>query len=120
MKSETLVRAYIKRIGEVNPLVNALVNDCFTQAVADAQALDERIERALQDPSTSDNVLSLPLLGIPFSIKESIAVKGQPCSAGLYSRKDIRMEEDAPAVKRLRDAGAIIVGVTNVPEFLLW
>ena len=106
-----MIRAYIKRIQEVNPQLNALVSDCFSQAIDEAKALDERIERALQDPSTKDNVLSLPLLGIPMSIKESIAVKGQPCSAGLYSRKDIRMDEDAPAVKSLRDAGAIILGL---------
>ena len=106
-----MIWAYIKRINEVNPLLNALVSDCFDQAIKDAKALDERIERALNNPSTKDTVLSLPLLGIPFSIKESIAVKDQPCSAGLYSRKDIRMTDDAPSVKRLRDAGAIILGL---------
>lgn len=87
----------------------------------EAAALDARIQAALANPSkTKDNVLSLPLLGIPFTIKECISVQGQPCSAGLYSRRDIRMEEDAPAVTMLREAGAIILGVTNVPEFLLW
>lgn len=105
----------------MNPLLNALVNDCFAEALKEAQALDARIERALANPKDQkDNVLSLPLLGIPFSIKESIATRGQPCSAGLVSRKDVRMEEDAPSVARLREAGAIVFGVTNVPEFLLW
>ena len=111
LKSETLLRAYINRIKEVNTYINALVSDCFEEAILEAQLLDQRISNALESSgTTTDTVLQLPLLGIPISIKESIAVRDQPCSAGLYSRKNIRMSEDAPAVKKLRDSGAIIVG----------
>lgn len=106
-----MVRSYINRINEVNPILNALVSDCFEEALAEARSLDQRIEEALRNPQSADDVLDLPLLGIPISIKESIAVKNQPCSAGLYSRKDIRMEGDAPAVKNLRDSGAIVIGM---------
>lgn len=63
----------------------------------------------------------MPLLGIPISVKESIAVSGQiGLTGGLYSRRDFLVEEDASAVRHLKEAGAIIIGVTNVPEFLLW
>lgn len=135
-----MVQAYIDRIDSVNKLVNAVVFVRFEQALEEARNLDSRIEAALRSPKTNtDNVLDLPLLGVPFTIKESIAVKGMPLTAGLYSRKDYRCEEDATTVKNLKECGAVILGkayivfpctkilfglistgVTNIPELLLW
>src|SRR6202011_2168840 len=61
-----------------------------------------------------------PLLGVPFTVKESIAVRGMPNSAGLVARQGLASEDNAPAVQRLLDAGAIALGVTNTSELTLW
>src|SRR5271156_6230827 len=60
-----------------------------------------------------------PLHGVPISIKSSIDVAGLLCECGSVLRKGNVPSEDAPLVKRLRAAGAIILGNTNVPEFLM-
>ncbi|CAG2181513.1 unnamed protein product, partial [Oppiella nova] len=62
----------------------------------------------------------MPLLGVPFSVKECIALKDMSFTAGLYSRKGTKAEQDSQVILNLRDAGAIPIGVTNIPEFLLW
>ena len=60
-----------------------------------------------------------PLLGVPVSIKSSIAVAGLPFETGSRFRAGVRGEADAPLVARLRAAGAIVLGVTNVAEQLM-
>src|SRR6202044_1282644 len=60
-----------------------------------------------------------PLHGVPISIKSSIDVAGLPCECGSTLRKGNLPPEDAPLVARLRAAGALILGNTNVPEFLM-
>jgi fatty acid amide hydrolase 2 len=61
-----------------------------------------------------------PFLGVPCTIKESFAVEGMPNAAGLVHRAEIRAAADAPAVARLRAAGAIPIGVTNTSEATMW
>ena len=58
-----------------------------------------------------------PLLGLPVSIKDSIAVRGRPCRSGSYAREHHVPEEDATTVARLREAGAVFLCKTNVPEY---
>src|SRR5205814_3698728 len=60
-----------------------------------------------------------PLHGVPVSIKSSIAVSGMLCETGTRLRAGLKASDDAVLVKRLRAAGAIILGVTNTPEFLM-
>ena len=60
-----------------------------------------------------------PLHGVPLSLKSSIDVAGWPCECGSALRKGYIPEEDATLVARLRAAGAILLGNTNVPEFLM-
>ena len=57
---------------------------------------------------------------MPFTVKESIALRGMPQSTGLVMRRDFRATETAPPVQRLIDAGAIPLGVTNTSELSLW
>jgi amidase len=57
------------------------------------------------------------LLGLPITIKDSIDVRGLPTTAGLTKRAGALAEHDAPAVGRLRGAGAVILGKTNVPPY---
>ena len=60
-----------------------------------------------------------PLHGIPLTIKSNIDVAGWPCPAGSTLRKDYVAQQDAPLVARLKAAGAILLGNTNTPEFLM-
>ena len=116
------MKAYIKRIKAVNPLINALTDERFSSAIEEAKQLDRNIAQHLSDPSLSSGqaFISKQLLGIPISVKECHAVKGLSFTSGLYSRRHIRGEEDSQVVKNLREAGAIPLCVTNVPEFLLF
>lgn len=96
------------------PQINAIVADRFDAARREAAAADERIAAA----GASDALP--PLLGVPFTVKESIAVRGMPLSAGLVARRDYRADRNATAVQRLVDGGAIPLGVTNTSELTLW
>ena len=136
IRSEDVVRAYIKRIKEVNEEINAVVDERFEQAIADAKMIDEKVDASIgswdmgtssplptsssSSPFSSLELEQMPLLGIPFSCKDSFAIKGMICSAGLPQKKDFRPDYDADVIKNLRKAGAIPIVVGNVPELLIW
>ncbi len=113
VSSEAVVRAHIHRIQTVNPTLNLMVQDRFEAALSEARAADARL--ADEGPDGLP-----PLHGVPCSIKESFALTGMPHSAGLVARKDVVADRDATAVARLRAAGAIPLGVTNVSELCMW
>ncbi|KAI1285540.1 Fatty-acid amide hydrolase 2 [Halotydeus destructor] len=113
ISAETVIRTYIARINEVNPLINAVVDNRFAEAIKEAQLVDNQLK-------SGEILTDKPLLGIPFTVKDSIAVKGLIQAAGSVLRKHIIADEDAPAVAAMRNAGAIPIAVTNVPEVLLW
>ena len=96
------------------PQINALVADRFDAARAEAVAADDRVGAAAAGESLP------PLLGVPFTVKESIALTGMSHSGGLVARRAIRAEETAPPTARLIAAGAIPLGVTNTSELTLW
>jgi fatty acid amide hydrolase len=102
--------AHIQRIEQVNPLVNAIVVALFEQARADAAAVDAARRRG--------EALG-PLAGLPFTVKESFDVAGTPTTVGLTSRASHRAQADAFHVARMRAAGAVLLGKTNVPQLLL-
>lgn len=110
-----IVNAHIARIEEVNPAINALVADRFTAARAEAQSL----ERELRS-ERSERRGALPLAGVPFTVKEMISVSGMPHTFGCRNREGRRATLDATVVARLRAAGAIVLGVSNVPEWGMW
>ncbi|KAJ8714862.1 hypothetical protein PYW08_004843 [Mythimna loreyi] len=116
LKSEDLVKAVIERIKEVNPIVNAIACDRYEAALAEAKEVDALIANGLSEEEFNKK----PLLGVPFTTKESQAVKGMPFTMGLQCRRNEVAEEDSEAVKRLKDAGAIVVASTNLPEMLVW
>jgi len=81
-------------------------------------------EGAREQARTAENVVTSgaqpgPLHGVPLSIKSCIDVAGWPCPAGSLLRKDYISKEDAPLISRLKAAGAILLGNTNTPEFLM-
>ena len=107
--SEAL-QAVLARIDEVNPQINAIVTLDRTGAQADAQASDRRM--------ATGKLLSL-LDGVPVTIKDSILVGGMRATWGSRLYAEHIPETDEEPVGRLRAAGAIILGKTNVPEFTL-
>lgn len=106
-----VVDAHIDRIEEVNPKINAVVAERFERAREEAVEAAETLARG-------DDVG--PLHGVPCSIKETYALSGMPQTAGSALRKGHISFEDATAVRRVRKAGAIPLGVTNVPEMAMW
>jgi fatty acid amide hydrolase 2 len=113
ISSRDVVDAHIFRIKRMNPIINAVVQDRFDDARKEADLADQKIAQGNID----DNQ---PFLGVPCTIKESFCLTGMPNSAGLVSRKNFIAQQDATAVDRIRKAGAIPLGVTNVSEMCLW
>lgn len=109
-----LVDAHIAQIEAVNPHLNALVADCFEAARLDAREAEARI---LATPASTRLP---PLLGVPCTVSEGIAVQDLPQTAGIVHRWDEVATYDAVVVERLRDAGAVVLGVSNGPEAGLW
>lgn len=102
--AEASVRAAIGRIRATNPQANA-VTALDPSAVAKARAADRsRMARG-------------PLFGVPVLIKDNIDVAGMVTTAGSLALRDNLRAEDAPIVRRLRAAGAIVVGKTNLSEW---
>lgn len=98
--------SHLERIAAVNPQLNAIVVPRFEAALDDARRLDEGRRRG--------EVLG-PLAGVPITVKECLDVAGMASTFGVSRRLDRAATADGPLVARLRAAGAIIVGKTNVP-----
>ena len=109
--SRALVEASIAQVERLNPALNALVADRFDAARAEADAADAAVARGGGLP---------PFHGVPCTVKETFAVAGMPNTAGLVARVGQPATADAPTVARLRRAGAIPIGVTNVSELAMW
>lgn len=91
---------------------HALAADRFEAARAEAAAADELIASGAEQLP--------PYLGVPITVKELLAVAGMPHSGGFPHRRRLRETADAPVVARLRDAGAIVLGVGNTPGPYYW
>ena len=105
-----LVDAHYREIYRVNGKLNAFVS------------IDE--ERARREAVCADDAIAArqplgPLHGVPITIKSSIDVAGLACEAGTRLRQGYVAKADAPLVSRLKAAGAIVLGNTTVPEFLM-
>ncbi|KAI5713340.1 hypothetical protein M8J76_004716 [Diaphorina citri] len=112
--SEQVVRAYILRCRDVNPYLNAIVEERYAEAIREAHAVDQSL---LEGGKTKEELArGTPLLGVPITIKGSIALKGLSNATGALKLKGRKASEDAPIVKILREAGAIPLCNTNVPE----
>jgi amidase len=108
ISARELLDAAIARVESVDPRINAVVVRDFDRARDAAQAADAALARGERRP----------LLGLPITVKEQFNVAGLPTSWGLAKFRDWRPPEDALAVQRLKAAGAIIVGKTNLPAGL--
>jgi aspartyl-tRNA(Asn)/glutamyl-tRNA(Gln) amidotransferase subunit A len=105
-----LTRLFLERIERLNPALNAYVTVTAELALAEARRAEEEISRGHYRG---------PLHGIPFSIKDNLATKGIRTTAGSKILTDWRPDFDATVVAKLREAGAIILGKTNLHEWAL-
>jgi fatty acid amide hydrolase len=106
-----VVEAHIERIGQVNPTLNAVVVPRFEAAREEAREADLR--RRAGEPLG-------PLHGVPITVKESLDMAGLPSSFGVIAHRNDFPGTDDPVVARLRDAGAIVLGKTNVAQLLIY
>jgi amidase len=105
--SSEVVEAHLGRIAEVNPHLNAVVRVLAEEARAGAAAADDAIAAGSETG---------PLHGVPFTIKENVDVAGTPTTNGLPIFADAISPIDAPLVARMRAAGGIPIGRTNLPD----
>jgi fatty acid amide hydrolase 2 len=109
-----VVEAHIELLVRVNPTINAVIADRYDAARREADAADARIAAAEPGETLP------PLLGVPCTVKESLALAGMPHSAGVVARQGERATTTATVVARTMNAGAIPLGVTNTSELCLW
>lgn len=110
VSSTEVVTAYIKRIEDVNPKLNAVVYPCFERALQEAKLADEAVAKGK---------FFGPLHGVPCTIKDSHETIGVVSTGGTMGRKGYIPSRDATYVARVRQAGAIILGKSNTPELTL-
>ena len=107
VSSVEVVEAHLKRIDDVNHKLNAVVQLTADTARAEAQAADAALARG---------EIAGPLHGVPMTIKDNIEMAGRVCTVGTKGRTAFIPAQDATVVTRLRAAGAIVLGKTNLPE----
>ncbi len=108
LTSEALMTALLARIREHNPAINAIVTLDEQSAMTSAREADKQ---------RVGNIVKGPLHGLPLTLKDTWEVAGMPCTAGAPALRNHRPETHADIVQRLADAGAIILGKTNVPIY---
>jgi amidase len=104
-----IVAQHLDRIARLNPELGAFVRVRSGEAIAEAEKVDAQADRA-----------QLPLAGVPVAIKDNIPVAGEPMRFGSAAAADEPQREDHPLVARLRAAGAVVVGLTNLPELAIY
>ncbi|XP_032518667.2 fatty-acid amide hydrolase 2-B [Danaus plexippus] len=118
ISSVEVLKACMQRISDTNSLVNCFVENRYDLALQEAKEADKLVQ------SGSKTIQQLekekPFLGVPFTTKDCIAVKGLHHTAGVDLRRDKIAETDADVIRILRENGAIIIGLTNVPELCMW
>jgi amidase len=108
IKSRELLELYLARIDRLNPALNAVVTLAAEPALAAADEADARTARRDDLP---------PLHGLPVTIKDAIETAGIRSTGGAVELTDHVPTVDAPAVTRLKEAGAIVFGKTNLPRW---
>ncbi len=104
-----VIGGHLDRIAQVNPELGAFVRVRSAEAAREAAEVDARADRA-----------DLPLAGVPVAIKDSVPVAGEPMRFGSAAAPGGAQEKDHPVVARLREAGAVVVGLTNLPELSIY
>ncbi|MEJ7788722.1 MAG: amidase [Thermoleophilaceae bacterium] len=109
VSSRELVEVLLERIERIDPEINAYRIVMAERALADADEADGRRSAGEE----------LPLLGVPVAIKDNVDVAGEVTTHGTAAYDPQPAAEDAELVKRLRQAGALVIGKTNMPEMAI-
>lgn len=107
LRATEVARHFIDRVERLNPALNAIVQFDARQVLDDAAA----VERRLASGET------LPMAGVPFTVKDNLWVEGRHIAQGSRLFEDFVAPRDAWAVARLRARGAVVLGITNCSEF---
>lgn len=102
-----LTEACLKRIENINPQLNAVLTVCADLAREEAKAADKRLQTGEKSP----------LLGIPYLCKDNITTRGLKTTAASKMLENYIAPYDASIIKKLKAAGAILLGKTNLDEF---
>ncbi|MCB1543181.1 MAG: amidase family protein, partial [Rhodoblastus sp.] len=108
ISAEEAVKAHVERMNAVNPRLNAVVVDLSGEAIKAARAADRARAKGAD---------LAPLHGVPITIKENVDFEGRPNPNGVPAQMSIIAPSDSPVVRNLKKAGAIVLGLTNTPEF---
>ena len=108
ISAEEAVKAHVERMHAVNPKLNAVVVDLSAEAIKAARAADRARAKGADLP---------PLHGVPITIKENVDYEGRPNPNGVPALMSLVAPSDSPVVRNLKKAGAIVIGLTNTPEF---
>jgi len=108
ISAEEAVKAHIERMNAVNPRLNAVVVDLSDEAIKAARAADRARAKGGEVG---------PLHGVPITIKENVDYQGRPNPNGVPALMNLVAPSDSPVVRNLKKAGAIVIGLTNTPEF---
>jgi amidase len=122
VSSRELVELYLERIARLDGRLNAFRVVFAEKALLEADQADARRGAAEGSPAgggSGGGGSGRPLLGVPIAIKDNIDVIGELTCEGTNAQ-DAPARADAEVVRRLRAAGAVIIGKTNVPELCLW
>ncbi|OQR80284.1 fatty-acid amide hydrolase 2-like [Tropilaelaps mercedesae] len=121
LTSENVVTAFIKRLRQINPILNAVTDERYRAAIEDAQKVDALIASYAGNGAQLEELKrTKPFLGVPVTTKNALAVKDLGNEAGLYVRRGLKAKEDSAVMASVRASGAIPLAVTNTPELCLW
>ncbi len=112
--SQELTRAYLERVERLEPHLNAFITLAPELALRQARAADERLAEIRRQGGEAP-----PLLGVPIAIKDVLAVRDLPCTAGSRILETFVPPYNATAVERVLEAGAVVLGKTNTDEFAM-
>ncbi len=115
LSSQELLKVYLARIEELEPRLHAFITRSPELAFEQAQKADRRLAAWRRDPGT---VIS-PLLGIPIAVKDVLCLGGVRCTCGSRILDNFVPPFHATAVRRLLEAGMVILGKTNTDEFAM-
>lgn len=112
LTARAVTQSVLDRLTDVNPAINAVVQEMSSEAITTADTIDRKITNG-DDPG--------PMAGVPVTIKVNVDQAGHATTNGLRLQENMVVSEDNPVVANLKKAGAVVVGRTNMPAFgLRW
>jgi amidase len=108
LSSRELINAHLAHIDTINPSINAIVQIDAERALMRAEQMDRALHSG-EDPG--------PLAGVPYTVKDNVETAGIITAIGVPQRRSTVPAQDATVVRRMNDAGAILIGKTNCPPW---